>query len=98
MIQVCTREPPDPGDRMKTVETNTGPMEAYALIPECERRKSHISQIQHRDELLETAKDCLKDRAEDRPESAKIYERLATLKVTQEYRNSLESDCMNINA
>ena len=90
MIQVCTRELPDPGARMKTIETKTGPMEA--LIPEYERRILHISQIQDRDELLDIAKDCLKDKAKDRPESAEICERLATLKTSQKYRNSLESD------
>jgi serine/threonine protein kinase len=91
MIQVCTREMPDPGERKETVEVNTGPV--IALIPECKRRRSHISQIQNRDELIKIAKDCLKDKAEDRPESTEIHERLATLKTTQKYRNSLESDC-----
>jgi serine/threonine protein kinase len=90
MIQVCTRKTPDPGNRMQTIETSTGPVKA--LIPECDRRRDHISQIQHRDELLKIAKDCLNDRADERPTSAKIHERLHNLKTTTEYRNSLELD------
>lgn len=90
MIQVCTRKQPDPGNRMKEVETDTGPMQA--LIPECERRNNHISQIQQRDELLSIAKDCLQDKPDGRPTSAEIHERLATLKTTRDYQSSLELD------
>ena len=88
MIQVCTRKMPDPGNRI-----NMGEASSATLIPECERRRSHISQIQQRDDLLSIIKDCLKDRADDRPTSSEIHERLATLKTTREYRNSFESDC-----
>ena len=88
MIQVCIRKMPDPGNRI-----NMGKASSATLIPECERRRGHISQIQDRDNLLSIIKDCLKDRADDRPTSSEIHERLATLKTTREYRNSLESDC-----
>jgi serine/threonine protein kinase len=88
MIQVCTRKMPNPGPRINMAEASTG-----TLIPECERRKKHIDQIRDRDELLSIAKDCLKDKAEDRPESTEIFERLTTLKTTELYQNSLKRDC-----
>lgn len=89
MIQVCTRKEPDPGNRMERVENST----AMQLISECTRRRNHIDEIRHRDELVSIAKDCLKDEADDRPTSSEIHERLANLKTTGElYQNSLKSD------
>lgn len=89
MIQVCTRKMPDPGYRINMGEASSG-----TLIPEYERQIGHVlSRIQHRDDLLLIAKDCIKDNADDRPTSSEIHERLATLKMTREYQNSFELNC-----
>lgn len=79
MIQVCTRKKPT----------------TMQLIPECERRKDHISQIQDSNKLLPIAKDCLKDKPDYRPTSTEVHGRLATLKTKaadSEYQKSLDSD------
>ena len=91
MIQVCTRLWPDPGPRTKTVQDSrspTGRMQMPVLEPE--RRKNHIELIDHSHGLLPIAIDCLHYQENERPSSEELCQRLAGLKETREYRESVE--------
>ena len=91
LIQVCTRLWPEPGPRTKIVvdpRSPTGIMEMPVLEPE--RRQNHIAKIDRNHGLLPIAMDCLRYRENDRPSSEELCERLAGLKETREYRESME--------
>ena len=91
MIQVCTRQWPEPGPRTKTVldpRSPTGMIEVPVLEPE--RRQKHINKIDRSHGLLPIAMDCLRYRENERPSSEELCERLAGLKETREYRESME--------
>ena len=91
MIQVCTRLWPEPGPRTKTVQDSrspTGMIEMPVLEPE--RRQKHIDKMDHSHGLLPIAMDCLRYQENERPSSEELCERLAGLKETREYRESME--------
>ena len=91
MIQVCTRLWPEPGPRTKTVPfaaSPTGMTDVPVLEPE--RRQKHIDKIDRSHGLLPIAMDCLCYQENERPSSEKLCERLAGLKETREYRESIE--------
>ena len=91
MIQVCTRLWPEPGPRTKTVPfaaSPTGMTDVPVLEPE--RRQKHIDKIDRSHGLLPIAMDCLHYQENERPSSEELCERLAGLKETGEYRESME--------
>ena len=91
MIQVCTRLWPEPGPRTKTVPfaaSPTGMTDVPVLEPE--RRQKHIDKIDRSHGLLPIAMDCLRYQENERPSSEELCERLAGLKETREYRESME--------
>ena len=91
MIQVCTRLWPEPGPRTKTVQDSRSPTGRMQMpVLEHERRKSHINMIGHSHPLLPIAIDCLRYQENERPSSEELCERLAGLKETREYRESIE--------
>ena len=93
MIQVCTRLWPEPGPRTKTVldlRSPTGMIEIPVLEPE--RRQKHINKIDRSHGLLPIAMDCLRYQENERPSSEELCERLAGLKETREYRESMERE------
>jgi predicted nucleic acid-binding Zn-ribbon protein len=57
-------------------------------VSETERRKNHIDLIDPNHALLLIAKDCIRFQEKDRPSSEELYQRLAGLKETREYRES----------
>ena len=91
MIQVCTRLWPEPGPRTKTVpfpSSPTGTTKVPVLEPE--RRKNHIDMIDQGHGLFPIAMDCLHYQENERPSSEELCQRLAGLKETREYRESVE--------
>ena len=91
MIQVCTRLWPEPGPRTQTVPfpaSPTGTMEMPVLEPE--RRKNHIDKIDCSHALLPIAMDCLHYQENERPSSEELCQRLAGLKESREYRESVQ--------
>ena len=91
MIQICTQLWPEPGPRTKTVQDSrspTGRMQMPILEPE--RRKNHIELINPSHGLLQIATDCLRYQENERPSSEELCQRLAGLKETREYRESVE--------
>ena len=91
MIQVCTRLWPEPGPRTKSVpfpSSPTGMMEVPVL--ETERRKEHIDMIDSEHSLLPIAMDCLHYQESERPSSEELCQRLAELKSSIQYRESVD--------
>ena len=91
MIQVCTRLWPEPGPRTKLVPfpaSPTGMTDVPVLEPE--RRKNHIDMIDPGHGLLPIAVDCLHYQENERPSSEELCQRLAGLKETSKYRESVE--------
>ena len=95
MLQILIREFPKPGDRRKRIEINhpglpSGTM-AEVFIPETERRQNHISRIDPNHTLLQVALLCLKDRDVERPSAQQLCERVAALKESAEYSESVRA-------
>ena len=94
-IQVITREFPKPKDRFQTMELAhpTQPSRRYqtrVLVPELERRQSHIKLIPAAHPLQPIALDCIKDRDAERPTAAQLCETLEQFKSTPLYASSVQ--------
>ena len=90
-IQVMTRQFPDPGPARRKVEVPQYTMGRLQLvIPDSERRKSHIDLIDPTHALLPTALSCLSYSEEDRPSAQDLCQQLATFKETPRYTQSVE--------
>ena len=90
-IQVMTRQFPDPGPATRMVEVPQYTMGRLQLvIPDSERRKSHIDLIDPTHALLPTALSCLSYSEEDRPSAQDLCQQLATFKETPRYTQSAQ--------
>ena len=91
MIQVCTRLWPEPRPRINTVQDSRSPTGVIEIpVAESERRKNHIDMIDRGHGLLPIAMVCLHYQENERPSSEELCQRLAGLKETREYRESIE--------
>ena len=90
-IQIVTRQFPDPGPRTKKVEDLRDPKRRLQeLVPEIERRKSHIDLIDPPHPLIPIATDCLNDNEKDRPSAQELCHHLAALKEAPQYSDSVQ--------
>ena len=89
VVQILTRQFPNPGDRFKTVNDSNYPQPLKLDVPEVERRQNHISSIESNHPLCGIALDCLNDRDVDRPSAHQLCERLETLKLCSDYSESM---------
>ena len=90
-IQIMTRQFPDPGPATQMVQDSRYPMGRLQLvIPDSERRKSHIDLIDPTHALLPTALNCLSYSEGDRPTAQDLCQQLATFKETARYTQSVE--------
>ena len=92
MIQVCTRLWPEPGPRTQIIQDSrslTGIIEMP--VPETHRRKNHIDLIDPNHALLPIITDSLKFQDKDRPSSEELCQRLAGLKESIEYSESVQT-------
>ena len=90
IIQIITLKFPNPGDAKRTMEdVRHGTIEVP--IPERERRRSDISEIQEDNPLLCTALDCLADSEGNRPSSRDLCHRMLYYKSCQNYLQSEEN-------
>ena len=87
-IQIMTRQFPDPGPRTKKVQDPKRRLQE--LVPETERRKSHIDLIDSTHPLLSIATDCLDYSEEERPSAQKLCCHLASLKKASQYGESVQ--------
>ena len=93
MIQVCTRLWPEPGPRNQLVPDSRSPTGTIDMpVLETERRKNHIDKINPTHMLLQIAVDCFHHQENDRPSSEELCQRLAGLKETREYRESIQNE------
>ena len=85
-IQIIIRQFPDPGPRVKKIQDPHDPKRRlHEVVPETERRKSHIDLIDPTHPLLSIAIDCLSYSEEDRPSAHDLCHRLAALKEASQY-------------
>ena len=95
IIQVCTRLWPEPGPRTERRVDPTSPTgEVEVPVLKTEWRKSHIHLISPDHCLLSIALDCLQYREDKRPNSGEIYQRLAELKESSKYLESIQKELM----
>ena len=82
-VEIMTKETPEPGPPNQS---------------EIDRRRSHIQQIDpdHSLGLLPIVLECLKDRDTERPSSQNLCRRLAALKRSPKYTQSLQNDSPTI--
>ena len=90
-IQIVTQQFPDPGPRMKKVQDPRDPKRRlHEVVPEIERRKSHIDLIDSAHPLLPIAMGCLSYSEEDRLSAQELCHRLAALKEAPQYGDSVQ--------
>ena len=93
-LQILTQQFPKPGDRRKRMEINHPglPSGMYEMVvSEIERRQNHISTIDPNHTLLQVSLDCLKDKDVERPSAQQLCERVAALKESPEYSESVRA-------
>ena len=94
-LQILTRQFPKPGNRRKEVEIIQPGIPAGTVaeirVAETERRQNHISTIDPNHTLLQVSLDCLKDRDVERPSAQQLCERVAALKESHEYSESVRN-------
>ena len=91
VVQMLTRQFPNPCDRMQKVEIHHPDYPLMECIPEVDRRQNHISVIDPNHTLLPISLDCLKDRDVERPSAQQLCERVAALKEQSQYIESARS-------
>ena len=94
-IQVITREFPKPKDRFQTMEVinpshPSRRFQAHVLVPELERRQSHINLIPAAHPLRPIALNCIKDRDAERPTAEQLCETLEQFKSIPLYASSVQ--------
>ena len=99
MIQICTQLWPEPGPHMQRIQDFRYPMGVVDVpVLEIERRKDHIDKIDPNHALLPIAVDCLHYNENRRSSSEELCKRLADLKESREYRESVENHFDEIQA
>ena len=92
-IQVITKQFPNPGDAHRYRVNPAYPSGREIVeIPEAERRKKDIDQVEPDHPLRPLALHCLKDRDTERPSAEYLCEQLGLLKTGERYADSLELD------
>ena len=92
MIQVCTLLWPEPGPRTQMIQDFRYPMGVVeAPVCEMERRKAHVDLIDPNHALLPIVNNCLQFQDKDRPSSDELCQRLAGLKESREYKESVQT-------
>ena len=89
VIQILTRQFPNPTDRFRTVYVpQLNDEEVRVLIPETERRQAHLQLIPDTHSLKPLALQCLKKEMQ-RPSALQLSERLSELKQVPQYTESM---------
>ena len=99
IIQILTRQFPNPTDRFRTVSsTNTDNEESdeedegkeiRQVVPETERRREHLQLISDTHPLKPLAFQCLKKKERHRPPALELSERMSVLKQSPQYAQSV---------
>ena len=102
VIQILTRQFPNPTDRFRTVhdpqnedieddedEDEENQDEVRRVVPETERRQAHLQLIPDTHSLKPLALQCLKKKERRRPLALQLSERLSELKQAPQYTESM---------
>ena len=101
IIQILTRQFPNPTDRFRTVRENQNDdggeededveenEEVRVVVPETERRQAHLRLIPDTHSLKPLALQCLKKKERQRPSALQLSERLSELKQAPQYTESV---------
>ena len=92
-VQIITRQFPDPSVRFRTIDITDPRIPSGTVdvpVPEIERRRSHIDLVDPAHPLLPVVFHCLKDRDRERPSAQELCNRLAALKDTPQYGESVQ--------
>ena len=99
IIQVISRKYPAPTDAMKIFDDPTAPMgQKILFVPELQRRAIDIRQVPSDNTLLPIARHCLKDQDGGRPSAAELCKRLAGLKESEVYQESMKGNQLQTTA
>ena len=94
IIQILTQLFPAPGDRHEEMELDHPGLQkgrkVMVSVPEVEHRKNHIDLIDPNHALLAVVFDCLKDLESDRPSAKQICKKVAALKESAKYIESIK--------
>ena len=88
VIQILTRQFPNPTDRLRTVHVpQLSGKEVREIVPETERRQAHLQLIRDTHSLKPLVLQCLKKEMQ-RPSALQLSERLSELKQDPQYTES----------
>ena len=88
VIQILTRQFPNPTDRFRTIHDPRYDDEVRRVVPETERRQAHLQLIPDIHSLKPLALQCLKKEMQ-RPLALQLSERLSELKQAPQYTESM---------
>ena len=88
VIQILTRQFPNPTDRFQTIHDARYDKEVRLVVPETERRQAHLQLIPDPHSLKPVALQCLKKEML-RPSALQLSERLSELKQAPQYTESM---------
>ena len=88
VIQILTRQFPNPTDRFRTIHDARYDDEVRRVVPETERRQAHLQLIPDTHSLKPLALQCLKKEMQ-RPSALQVSERLSELKQAPQYTESM---------
>ena len=89
VIQILTRQFPNPTDRFRTVHDPRYDEEVRLVVPETERRQAHLQLIPDTHSLKPLVLQCLKKEQSKRPSALQLSENLSELKQAPEYTESM---------
>ena len=89
VIQILTRQFPNPTDRFRLMYASEFDQEVRVLVPETERREAHLKLIPDTHSLKPLALQCLKKKENERPSALELSERLSELKQSSQYTESM---------
>ena len=100
VIQILTRQFPNPTDRFRTVPVSSKEEdkeeddededeEVRRVVPETKRREAHLKLIPDTHSLKPLALHCLKKKERQRPSALQLSERLSELKQSSQYTESM---------
>ena len=89
VIQILTRQFPNPIDRFRLVYSSEFNEEIRRVVPETERREAHLKLIPDNHSLKPLALQCLKKEGRQRPSALQLSERLSELKQSSQYTESM---------
>ena len=89
VIQMLTRQFPNPTDRFRFIYASEFNQEVRVLVPDSERREAHLKLIPDTHSLKPLVLQCLNKTEKQRPSALQLSERLSDLKQSPQYTESI---------